>query len=219
MRLPQKKSSTREAAFKTEKNKEEKEDICSCSDEEEAKFVKKLDRGSGRYKGKLHFKCFNCGRVGHYAAKCPHKKVRNQAQESEKDTSKNWQKGKKFSKKSFYAQQDSSASEDSDESSGEEGTSEFLLMAIEDIEGLLLEEEEEGEVDLEGELRSALEEIERLKLKCRKQKEILLKCVKEEQNSEVLMQLKVKLEEAKKIEDMLLQQIKDKTREQEKLEE
>jgi len=33
------------------------------------------------------------------------------------------------------------------------------------------------------------------------------------------MQLKVKLAEAKKIEDMLLQQIKDKTQEQEKLEE
>ena len=33
------------------------------------------------------------------------------------------------------------------------------------------------------------------------------------------MKLKVELEEAKKIEDMLLQQIKDKTREQEKLEE
>ena len=33
------------------------------------------------------------------------------------------------------------------------------------------------------------------------------------------MQLKVELEEAKKIEDMLLQQIKDQNREQEKLEE
>ena len=89
MRLPQNNPSTREAAFKTEKKKEEKEDICSCSDEEEAKLVKKLDRGSGRYKGKLPFKCFNCGKVGHYAAKCPHKKVRNQAQESEKNKSKN----------------------------------------------------------------------------------------------------------------------------------
>ena len=146
-------------------------------DEEEAKFVKKLDRGSGKYKGKLPFKCFNCGRVGHYAAKCPHKKVRNQAQESEKNTSKNWQKGKKFNRKSFYAQQDSSTSEDSDEPSSEEGTSEFLLMAIEELEGLLLEDEEEGEVDLEGELRSALEEIDRLKLKCRKQNDILLKYV------------------------------------------
>ena len=94
------------------------------------------------------------------------------------------------------------------------------MMAIEELEGILLEdEEEEGEVDLEGELRSALEEIDRLKLKYKKQKDILLKYVREEQNSEVLMQLKVELEEAKKIEDMLLQQIKDKTREQEKLEE
>ena len=56
MRLPQINSNVREAAFKTEKNKEEKKDICSCSDEEEAKFVRKLDRGSGKYKGKLPFK-------------------------------------------------------------------------------------------------------------------------------------------------------------------
>ena len=93
-------------------------------------------------------------------------------------------------------------------------------MAIEELEGLLLEdEEEEGEVDLEGELRSALEEIDRLKLKCRKQKDILRKYVREEQNLEVLKQLKIELEEAKKIEDMLLKQIKEKTQEQEKLEE
>ena len=123
---------------------------------------------------------------------------------SEKTKSKNWQKGKKFNRKSFYAQQDSSASEDSNEPSSEEGTSEFILMAIEELEGILLDDEEEGEIDLEGELRSALEEIDRLKLKCRKQKDILLKYLREEQNSEVLMHLKVELEEAKKIEDMLL---------------
>ena len=74
-------------------------------------------------------------------------------------------------------------------------------------------------MDLEGELRSALEEIDRLKLKCRKQKDILLKYVREEQNSEALIQLKVELEEAKKVEDILLKQMKDKTQEQEKLEE
>ena len=94
-----------------------------------------------------------------------------------------------------------------------------MLMAIEEIEGLLLEDEEEGEVDLKGELRSALQEIDRLKLKCRKKKYILLKYVREEQNSEVLIQLKVELEEAKKVEDMLLKQIKGKIHEQEKLEE
>ena len=92
-------------------------------------------------------------------------------------------------------------------------------MAKEELEGFLLEDEEEGEVDLEGELRSALEEIDRLKLKCRKQKDILLKYVREEQNSEDLIQLKVELEEAKKVEDTLLKQIEDKIQKQEKLEE
>ena len=89
MRLPQRKSNMREAAFKAEKSKEEKEDTCSCSDEEEAKFVKRLDRGSSKYKGKLPFKSFNCGRVGHYASKCPHKKSKNQTQETEKTKTNN----------------------------------------------------------------------------------------------------------------------------------
>ena len=53
-------------------------------------------------------------------------------------------------------------------------------MVKEELEGFLLEDEEEGEVDLEGELISALEEIDRLKLKCRKHKYIPLKYIKEE---------------------------------------
>ena len=92
-------------------------------------------------------------------------------------------------------------------------------MAKEESEGFLLEDEEEGELDLEGELRSSLEEIDRLKLKCRKHKDILLKYVKEVPNSEDVIQLKLELEEAKKVEDILLKKIKDKHQEQEKLEE
>ena len=58
-----------------------------------------------------------------------------------------------------------------------------MFMAKEELEGYLLEDEEEGEVDIEGELISALNEIDGLKLKRRKQKYILLKYVKEEPSS------------------------------------
>ena len=62
-----------------------------------------------------------------------------------------------------------------------------MLIAKEESEGFLLEYEEEGEAYLEGELRRALEEIDILRLKCRKQKDILLKYVKEEPDSENLI--------------------------------
>ena len=67
----------REVAFKVDKCMKEKEDTCSCSNEEEAKFVRILDKGTGKYKGKFPFKSFNCGRVGHYASKHVHKKIEN----------------------------------------------------------------------------------------------------------------------------------------------
>ena len=99
MRLPKEKSKVREAAFKVDKCMKEKEDTCSCSDEEEAKFIRIMDKGTGKYKGKLPFKYFNSGRVGHYASKYPNKKTENQPQETEKSKINKWQKGKTVNRK------------------------------------------------------------------------------------------------------------------------
>jgi hypothetical protein len=68
MRITKGKSTTREASFKVEKN------IDSDIDEIEANFVRRLKKGSGKYKGKIPFKCFNYGKIVHFANKCPHKR-------------------------------------------------------------------------------------------------------------------------------------------------
>ena len=77
-----------------------------------------------------------------------------------------------------------------------------MIMAIEDLEGEYAESDlndEEAEVDMEGELISALEEIDRLMLKKRKQKQLLTqyeKNVKEPSADYAL--IKLELEESKK---------------------
>ena len=58
-----------EAAFKATTKGKEKEEIDYVSEEEEGNFVKKLQEGIGIFRGKLPFKCFECGRIGHYASK------------------------------------------------------------------------------------------------------------------------------------------------------
>eukprot|EP00253_Pinus_taeda_P036315 PITA_36315 len=63
-------SDMREAAFEVSGNESE----YISEGEDEVNFVKNLEQGSGRFKGKLPFKCFSCGRVGHYIARFPHNK-------------------------------------------------------------------------------------------------------------------------------------------------
>ena len=71
--------------------------------------------------------------------------------------------------------------------------------------------EEEVVVDMEGELISALEEIDRLRIKNRKQKQLLIQFKKDSKEpDEELVLLKVELEEAKKIEDILKRKLSEK---------
>lgn len=70
-------TSKKEAAFKASRkgtNKEHEPSDHYVSDEEEAHFMRRLEKGLGKYKGNLPFKCFNFGKVGHFASKCPYAK-------------------------------------------------------------------------------------------------------------------------------------------------
>ena len=94
----------------------------ASEEEEELNFVKNLQRGSGRFRGKLPFKCFACGRVSHYVAKCPHK---DKGKEPVR-----WNKKQNTTKKSYYTHEDSDGLSNSDED--ERGNNYKILMAFED---------------------------------------------------------------------------------------
>ena len=56
IRIVKQKSTTREASFKSDKNIDSEMDVA------EEKFVRRLKKGSGKYKGNMPFKC---GKIGH----------------------------------------------------------------------------------------------------------------------------------------------------------
>jgi hypothetical protein len=148
MRISKDKSTTREASFKVEKN------IDSELDEIEEKFVRRLKKGSRKYQGKLPFKCFNCGKIGHFSSKCPHKKKDQNSDDEEK------YKFKKYSKKKSLCANNDESSEDKDNNSScEDIVNDFMLMAIEYFDDEYTGSDmndEEAVVDMEGELISAL---------------------------------------------------------------
>jgi hypothetical protein len=195
MRIGKDKATSRESSFKEDKNED------SEPDEIEEKFVRRLKKGSSKYQGKFPFKCFNCGKIGHFSSKCPHNKKDQNAECEEK------YKSKRFGKnKSLCVNNDDSSGDIDSDFDCEDKFNDFMLMAKEDYDNKSTGSDvnnEESLVDLEGELISALEEIDRLKLKKRKQKKLLIQFEKySKKPDEDFALLKVELEEAKKIEDI-----------------
>jgi hypothetical protein len=78
-------TSSKQIWDKLQKIYEERSGDCSSceSGTEEAQFVRNLKGGPGKYKGKLPFKCFNCGRIGHFVAKCPYEEREDSDDEEE----------------------------------------------------------------------------------------------------------------------------------------
>ena len=104
MRMGQNNISKGEVTFKVTmkiKNQNENTQIDHNEehDVEEANFIKKLQKGLGKYKSKLPFKCFNCGKIGHFQSKCPYPK---KDYEDEDDKSKQYKKKGKFDYKKKY---------------------------------------------------------------------------------------------------------------------
>eukprot|EP00253_Pinus_taeda_P005171 PITA_05171 len=99
-------SDRREVAFKASG----KGEYYESGEEEESNFVRNIQQGIGRFRGKLPFKCFACGRVGHYAAKCPHKDKMDKGKEPIR-----WNKKHNANKKSYYTHEDSDGLSNSDE--------------------------------------------------------------------------------------------------------
>ena len=120
-------SEVKEVVFRAvAKGKEvhETEGLGYISEDNEVNFVKKLQLGTGRFRGKLPFKCFSCGRVVHYAAKCPHKEIHEKGKEVAKGN-----KNRFINRKNYYTHEDSDGLSNSEE--GEFDQDVRLLMAFE----------------------------------------------------------------------------------------
>jgi hypothetical protein len=186
-----------------------------------ANFVKRLNKGTNsRYRGKLPLICFNCDGIGHFSNKFPHKKKRNDEGYSKgRQTYKGKRTTKKVFKKNFCTKEDISSSDEDEVSDSE--TWRVLFMAVEDSDKEDSEEEyeeayeeeiEEAVVDFREELMSAIEVIRREKKKNKKLQAELDKKKDTQELEQMITKLKVQIEEDKRIEEALKEQLEGKDR-------
>ena len=116
--------------------------------------MRRLKKGSGKYQGKFPSKCFNCGNIGHFDSKCPHKKKDQNIEGEEK------YKSKRFGKKKILCvNNDDSLGDTNSDFACEYKVNEFMLMSKKDYDNKITRsdvDDEEVVVDLEGELINAL---------------------------------------------------------------
>jgi hypothetical protein len=230
---PSKKETSFKASKETKNHKHVPDESHSdISYVEEANFIKKLQKGSGKYKGKLPFKCFNCGRIRHFANKCPYPK-KEDSDDEEAYNQKYHKRDKSQYKKKFYKKKKNLYSkEDNSSSDMSEDDEELLFMGMKnnDVDNNEANYEDEGEVNLEEELISALEELRKYKKKNKSLREQLSEYEEAQKSRErevsktiketgkVINDLKTQLQEAKIIEEVILKQLNDREQDCENLE-
>ncbi|XP_043696877.1 uncharacterized protein LOC122647574 [Telopea speciosissima] len=225
--LPRPKATDKTAAFKVQMNKQiepksDEDDTDADSDDGEINFVRKLKRGKDKYRGKLPFKCFNYGGVGHFAAKCPHKDKEADEEPKQFKKKKPFLKKGKSKSKGLISKHHKSTSDDSFEDESDDDTAdESLSMVLSDITEKSDEhpttgsdnDDEDAEVDLERELIAALNELKTE----RKSHKKTAKQLKEAEKK--MLEMKVQIKEFKKVVDELETQLSLKSGDYCKLEE
>jgi hypothetical protein len=152
--------------------------------------------------------------------KCPHKKKRNDEGYSKgRQTYKGKRTTKKVFKKKSCTKEDISSSDEDEVSDSETGR--VLFMAVEGSDKEDSEEEyeesdeeeiEEAEFDFREELMSAIEVIRREKKKNKKPQVELVKKKDTQELEQMITKLKVQIEEDKRIEEALKEQLEGKDR-------